>query len=149
MKKFTKYDVKLVKEDCHLYDLPDNIADSSTKARDIIQTVLDLNSSAVEKFGMLCLDTQKRIIGIHILSIGGLTETTVDIRGIFQRALLNNAHKIIVFHNHPGGSTKPSAADIDVTRKIIKAGEVMNIDLLDHVICCDDSHISFRELGIF
>lgn len=149
MKKITTYNVKLIKEECHLYDLPDNVADSSSKVGNIIQTVLDLNSSTVEKFGMLCLDTQKKIIGIHILSIGTLNETLVDIRGIFQRALLNNAHTIIVFHNHPGGNPSPSREDIEATNRIIDAGKVMNIELVDHIICSEQGYTSFREKGLF
>jgi len=149
MKRITTYNVKLIKEECHLYDLPDNVADSSSKAGNIIQTVLDLNSSTVEKFGMLCLDAQKKIIGIHIISIGGLAEATIDMRSIFQRALLNNSHSIIVFHNHPGGGPKPSLPDIDATKRIKEAGRIMGIELIDHIICADEgSYTSFAEQGL-
>lgn len=131
-----------------MYDLPDNVADSSSKAGNIIQTVLDLNSSTVEKFGMLCLDAQKRIIGIHIIFIGGLDETPIDPRAVFQRALLNNAHSIIIFHNHPGGSLKPSLADIKCTERLIKAGQILCINIIDHIIVTDGSYTSFAEKGL-
>jgi len=148
MKKFTTYDVKLVKQECKLYDLPTNKANSSSAASEIIQTVLDLNSSTVEKFGILCLDAQLKVIGIHIVSIGTLTEAVVDMRGVFQRAILNNAHSMILFHNHPGGNSRPSMEDRQITDRIKKAGELLGIQVHDHIICYDGGYTSLAEQGL-
>ena len=152
MKKFTTYDVKLVKQECKLYDLPTNKANSSSAASEIIQTVLDLNSSTVEKFGILCLDAQLKVIGIHIVSIGTLTEAVVDIRGIFQRAILNNARSLILFHNHPGGSSKPSPEDVALTKRVKDAGKLLDIIVNDHIICYEDDcgagYTSLAEQGL-
>jgi len=148
MKKITTYDVKLVKEECKLYDLETTQLKSSSIAGKIIQTVCDLNSATVEKFGIICVDAGMNIIGIHIVTVGGLTESLVDVRGIFQRALLNNAASIFIFHNHPGGSPSPSVQDIEVTNKVQKAGKIMGVKLIDHIIVFDGGYYSFNEKGM-
>ena len=147
-KKITKYGVKLVKEECKVYNFKDLSCDSSQKAINVIEHVFTVHEWTVEKMGMLCLNTQNDIIGVHIVSSGILTETLLDIRGIFQRAILNNSTRFILFHNHPGGGNKPSKADIDATSKIKQAGKLLDLELLDHIILYETSKgISMTELG--
>ncbi len=148
-KKITKYDVKLVKEECKIYDLDDTKVDSSRRAGELVQTVVDIHDWTVEKFGMLCLDAQNNIIGIHILFVGGISETMIDIRVVFQRALLNNACKILLFHNHPSGSPTPSRGDLDATSKIVEAGKIIQIQVVDHIIVYGKGeYTSLAEKGL-
>ena len=148
-KRITTYDVKLIKEESKLYELENVIINSAYNAGNIIQTVCELNDSTVEKFGIICLDTKNKVIGIHIIGIGGLASCNVEIRGIFQRALLNNAMSIILFHNHPSGDPAPSKEDIAITRKIAEAGDVMTIKVLDHIIVGDEGrYVSLAERGV-
>ena len=148
-KRITTYDVKLVKEESKLYELDSEMINSSNDAGNIIQTVCQLNDSTVEKFGIICLNTKNKIIGIHIVNIGGLTACNVEIKSIFQRSLLNNAAGIILFHNHPSGDPAPSKEDIDITNRIVQAGKIMTINVLDHIICGDDGrYVSLAERGL-
>lgn len=147
--QFVKYNVKLVMEECQEYNLPNVIANSAEIAGEIVNKVCKLEDSPVEKFGILCLNAQNRVVGIHIVHVGGIDASIVDVRTVFQRALLNNAVRIIAFHNHPASTEVISASDKEVTRKLKSAGEIMNIKLLDHIIICgENSYVSFKERGL-
>jgi DNA repair protein RadC len=148
-KRITKYDVQLIKESCKTYELDDVVCTSSFVTKNIIKTVTDIHNSAVEKFGILCLNSKHEITGIHIIHVGGITETPIDIRSIFQRALLQNAIGIILFHNHPSGTAKASNADIEATRKIKEAGNILNVKVIDHIIITSELEtISMAEEGL-
>ena len=100
-----------------------------------------------ERFYVLFLDRSNSIFCYKELSCGGISGTVADIRLIFQTALLVHASFIIICHNHPSGSTKPSQADIQLTRKIKEAGELLDIRVLDHIILADDFY-SFANEGL-
>lgn len=80
-----------------------------------------------------------------MVSKGNLNSSIVHPREIFKRAVLNNAASIICMHNHPSGDPTPSQNDIDITKRIDEAGELMGIPLLDHVIIGDGTYISLKE----
>ena len=146
MKQINLYTVKQVKESGGLYNLDSTIIKSPAYAANVIQTVLDLNSETVEKFGILTLNTKMKVVGIHILHIGSLNMSIVDVRSVFQAALLNNACSIICFHNHPSGDPTPSAEDIDVTQKLVDAGKIMGIDVIDQIVVGDNGrYVSIKE----
>jgi len=148
-KRIITYDVKLVKEESKLYEMENVMVNSANAAGEMVELVCNLNDSTVEKFGIICLDTKNKVIGIHIIGVGGLASCNVEIRGIFQRALLNNAMSIILFHNHPSGDPTPSPEDISITRKIAEAGDVMTIKVLDHIIVGDEGrYVSLAERGV-
>lgn len=98
-----------------------------------------------EEMIMLCLNANRQVIGYHKVSVGGMTSSIVDVRTIFTVALQALAVAIIITHNHPSGSCKPSPQDIEVTERIKKAGELLNIPLLDHLIITQDSFFSFKK----
>ena len=100
-----------------------------------------------EYFKVLLLNNNSDILGHAVISEGGITATCADIRIIFQTALLANATAIIISHNHPSGSLRPSADDINLTNKIKSAGEIMNIKVLDHLIITEDDYYSFSDEG--
>lgn len=98
-----------------------------------------------ESFYILYLNNSNQIVGYYLLSTGGITGTLVDVRLVFQGALLTNSVAIIMSHNHPSGTLRPSAADKAITKKIERAGEMLDIKLLDHIIITEDSYYSFTD----
>ncbi len=101
-----------------------------------------------EVFGVLYLVQAGWIKTFEIASEGGITSTTVDPRLIFKRALETEAVSIIVFHNHPSGSLRPSKADEVLTQKLSQASKTMDIKLLDHIIVGDNGYFSFADEGL-
>ena len=100
-----------------------------------------------EECHMLMLDVKNRIMGHKLISRGGITESSVDIRLVLRSALITGATSIVLCHNHPSGVPTPSKADDLLTRKLQDACEVMQIRLLDHVILGSDSYYSYYESG--
>ena len=105
----------------------------------------DFFHSDQEKFYALFLDSKNYILATKLLFVGTINQSFVHPRDIFKEALLNNAVKIICVHNHPSGDVTPSAADIEVTKKLKKIGDLMNIPVIDHVIIGKDKYYSFLE----
>jgi DNA repair protein RadC len=108
-----------------------------------------LRYEQVEKFVCIFLNTKNKILAHEIISIGTLNSTIVHPREVYNRAIAHRASAIIVAHNHPSGDPTPSAADIEMTERLKNAGEIIGIDLLDHVIIGDSSYVSLKEGGLF
>ena len=100
---------------------------------------------SVEQFGIVMLDTKHRVIRIKILSIGSLDTTVVHPREVFREAASASAAAIVLFHNHPSGDPTPSADDLLLTTRMVRAGEVMGIDVIDHLILADQHYYSLIE----
>lgn len=116
---------------------------------EVFQFIAPYLSDAIdEQFWVIYLDNSNKIISHIKISHGGFNSTTVDIRKIFKFALENNAIKIILAHNHPSGSIKPSEADISLTKNIIEAGEILKIQVLDHLIIAGNEYLSFKDHNI-
>jgi DNA repair protein RadC len=98
-----------------------------------------------EHFCVFLLDTQNRIVGKEVISIGTLNASLIHPRETFRTAIRKNSCSIIVVHNHPSGSLEPSPEDMHVTRRLQQAGELLGIELLDHVIVTATAFVSFRE----
>lgn len=109
----------------------------------------------VEHFQVVLLNTRRRLISIEKISKGTLDTILVHPREVFKLAIAANASAIVLVHNHPSGDPTPSEADIKVTRDLIRAGQVLKIEVLDHVILGHHSqhrerdYASLRELGYF
>jgi len=101
-----------------------------------------------EIFAVVFLNQASKILGVEIVSEGGITGTVADPRIILRRALEKDAVKIILCHNHPSGSLKPSKADELLTERMKKAAELMDITLLDHIIVSDEGYYSFADDGV-
>jgi len=101
-----------------------------------------------EQFVVLYLNKAHRLIGGYRLSKGGITGTVADVRLILSVALKTLATAIILAHNHPSNNLRPSMEDEAVTRKIKKAADLMQIDLLDHLILSSDNYYSFGDNGL-
>jgi len=101
-----------------------------------------------EVFRCALLDTKNKIIREEIVSMGSLTASIVHPRDTFKAAIRESAAAVIFIHNHPSGDTRPSQEDILLTRRLVQAGEVLGIQVLDHVIIGDGTHFSFRDNGL-
>lgn len=112
---------------------------------DLLATLLQDEPSEV--FGILCLTTKHGVIAYHEVSRGALDATLVHPREVFKAAILANAAAIILAHNHPSGDPTPSPDDEALTRRLVDAGELLGIQILDHVIVGDGRYLSFQETG--
>ena len=105
-----------------------------------------------EHFCSILLDTKNRVIGINTVSVGILDSTIVHPREVFKPAILCNAASIVVGHNHQSGVPDPSVEDTRLTKRLYEAGEILGIDLLDHVIVGDGTQplrwVSLKERGV-
>lgn len=101
-----------------------------------------------EVFKLLLLDIKNQLIKMSLISKGGLTSSIVHPREVFKEAIKNSAAAVILAHNHPSGIPEPSRDDINVTERLIKAGEIIGIDVLDHIIIGDGIFISMKEKGV-
>jgi DNA repair protein RadC len=100
---------------------------------------------SVEQFGLILLDSKSRIIRTTVLARGTLNSSHVEPRDVFREAVLGGANSIVAFHNHPSGDPTPSADDVTLTHRLVQAGVLMGVDLVDHVILGDVSYCSFKE----
>jgi len=101
-----------------------------------------------EKFIALLLDIKNHVVAANTVSIGTVNASLVHPREIFKVALLCNASAVILAHNHPSGNPTPSHEDIDITNRLKKAGEILGIEVLDHIIIGDNTWTSFKEKGL-
>lgn len=138
-----RYHVKLVTESRLHYN-----GERITSARmisDFLQGI-GFHEQATEEFHALYLNTKHQVIGTEMISKGTLNASLVHPREVFKGALLANAHSLIIAHNHPSGDVNPSGADKQVTQKLVDAGNLMDIQILDHVIIgSTGSYFSFRD----
>jgi len=102
----------------------------------------------IEEFYLLLLNRNNSINGYINVSKGGTAGTVVDLKIVFQAALKTNSQGIIMAHNHPSGNTKPSEADIILTKRIKEAGKLMEIQILDHIILTAEGYFSFADEGM-
>ena len=137
------YRLCLVKEKTVEYgkvNMPDNVIE--------IMKQLGCEQWSEEYVYAFCMDASNQIIGIHEISHGTTNASICSPKDIFKRALSNNATAIIVTHNHPSGDPTPSKEDCKITRKVVEAGKLLGIDVLDHIILGDRYYFSFSEQGL-
>ena len=105
----------------------------------------ELNESKVEKFIAVLLNTKNEVINWDVISIGSLNASIVHPREVFNRAIKRSAASLIVVHNHPSGHIDPSREDINITKRLFEAGQLIGIPLIDHIIIGRDKYYSFKE----
>ncbi|NLK44482.1 MAG: DNA repair protein RadC [Tissierellia bacterium] len=101
-----------------------------------------------EHFRVVLLDTKNQIIVAEEISVGTLNASIVHPRDVFKAAIKRNANSIILIHNHPSGDPTPSNEDINITNRLLEAGNLIGIRVLDHIIIGDNKYISFKEKNI-
>lgn len=122
------------------------VVNSSTDVADFLQ--IKLKDYKHEVFAVVFLNRSNKVNNFQIVSEGGITGTVADPRIILKRALEEDAVSIILCHNHPSGSLKPSKADEELTHKIKEAAKYFDIKIMDHLIVSDDGYYSFADEGI-
>ena len=101
-----------------------------------------------EHFVVLALDSRNRPIGANTVSIGTLSASLVHCREVYKFAILANAAAVILAHNHPSGETSPNRDDIELTQRLVQAGQILGIEVLDHVIVGGQAFCSLKEQGV-
>ncbi len=111
----------------------------------VFNELKNIRSSKKEHFIVFFLDVRNQVIKREIISIGILNSSLVHPREVFEPAIKNTASQIIITHNHPSGDSQPSTEDIQITKRLVKAGEILGIEIIDHVIVTADSYFSMKE----
>ncbi|PJN67770.1 JAB domain-containing protein [Bacillus mycoides] len=135
--------LKMVKESSLLYK--ERRVKSPEDASLLFKQFLD--GADREYFIVLCLDMKNQPTAINVCHIGSLNSSIVHPREVLKPAIISNAASIIVAHNHPSNDPTPSREDLEVTKRLMEAGKVVGIDVLDHLIVCEESFISLKEKG--
>ena len=102
-----------------------------------------------ECFAVLLLNTRRKVRGHQLVTIGTMDTLLVHPREVFRVAVIASTSALVLMRNHPSGDPTPSEADIKVTRDLVRAGQIMKIEVLDHVVIGRPNHTSLRELGYF
>jgi len=120
-----------------------------TSPREIALHLLpQFGASPVEQFGLVLLDSKLHILRIKIIAIGSLDATVAHPREVFREAAVASAAAIVLFHNHPSGDPTPSAEDLELTARMLDAGDVMGIHVVDHIILAAHRYFSLQEAGL-
>ena len=121
------------------------IVKSSQDAYDYLIGAWSPQIERLEEFVILCLNRANKVLGFSKISSGGISGTVADPKVIFQVASKSNASSILLAHNHPSGNTNPSDNDIQLTKKLKKAGEFLELNVLDHLIITPHTYFSFAD----
>ena len=138
------YETLTIKEEVNLYLRPFTRYNS---AEQVFDTFSFLRRETKEYFFAVHLDGKNRICCIDEVSVGSLNQSIVHPREVFKTALLSSAAALILLHNHPTGDPTPSREDIEITRRLKEAGDLIGVKILDHVII-GDSFLSFVNIGL-
>ncbi len=106
-----------------------------------------IGSEKKEHFVIMFFDVKNKLI-VDDVSIGILNASLVHPREVFKKAILNNTSHVIIAHNHPSGDPSPSNEDIDTTKRLVEAGKILGISVIDHLIITEDGYISFKEKNL-
>lgn len=132
-----------------LYSAPPDLSRSIKGPQDVADLVMgEMQYLDREHFRALLLNSKNRVIRVETISVGTLNTSMVHPRELFKTAIKHSAAGIILVHNHPSGDPTPSAQDIDITKRLIDAGKLLGIEVLDHVIIGNNSFRSFKEDGL-
>ncbi|KEQ22580.1 RadC family protein [Paenibacillus tyrfis] len=107
----------------------------------------DLRYLQKEHFVCLFLNTKNHVIGQETLSMGSLNASIVHPREVFRAAIKRSSASIVCAHNHPSGDPTPSPEDVEISKRLVQAGEIVGIDVLDHIVIGDKRYVSLKELG--
>ena len=114
---------------------------------DVVPALADIVGQRKEFFVCLFLNARNQVIHKEVVSIGSLCASIVHPREVFRAAVQHSAASVILAHNHPSGDASPSKADIDLTQRLVDAGRIMGIDVLDHIVVAESDFVSFKERG--
>lgn len=125
----------------------DKKMNSPEKVVVLARQFLRLHEQSEEYLYMICMNVKLKMTSVFELSHGNVNSSIVSVREMFQKALLANAVSIIVIHNHPSGDPTPSREDIQVTKRMVDAGDLLGVQVLDHIIIGQPGYSSLKEKG--
>jgi DNA repair protein RadC len=128
--------------------LKDKKSEIYLKPQDVWEELKDLRDHKKEHFIIFYLDSRNQEIKREVISIGSLNASLVHPREVFEPAVRNLAAQIILAHNHPSGETDPSEEDIKLTKRLVEAGKILGIEVIDHIIVAKDKYTSFKNKGL-
>jgi DNA repair protein RadC len=118
-------------------------------AQDVVNLIgTDMRHLPREEFRILLLNTRCQVIAVKTVSVGTLNGSLVHPREVFREAIARSSHSLICAHNHPSGDPSPSPDDIAITRRLVEAGRLIDIEVLDHVIIGERGSLSLKERGL-
>ena len=153
--RITKYKTKLTEDQKAVLEKEfsvncpevDRKMNSPEKAAHLARHFLRLHEQTEEYLYMICMNVKLEMTSVFELSHGNVNSSIVSVREMFQKALLANAVSIIVMHNHPSGDPTPSREDIQVTKRMVDAGDLLGVQVLDHIIIGRPGFSSLKEKG--
>ena len=128
--------------------LKDKKAEIYLKSEDVWEELKDLRDHKKEHFVILYLDSRNQEIKREIISVGSLNANLVHPREVFEPAVRNLAAQIILAHNHPSGDPEPSEDDLEINRRLVEAGKILGIEVVDHIIIARDGFFGFKDKGL-
>lgn len=147
MKSIEIQKIALVKDKTFKYEPFDTPLCTSNNVAELGRK-MGIHENAEEVFCVFCLNTKGYVVAFHEVLRGAIDSSLVHPREVFKRALLSNASSIILLHNHPSGESEPSCEDIKTTRRLVDAGKLLGIPVLDHIVLCDDNYTAMSLEGI-
>ena len=108
----------------------------------------EIGNKMKENFYILSLTTRNNLIGVDKVSTGTLSASLAHPREVFLPAIKNSASTVIIVHNHPSGDTQPSEDDLEITKRLVEAGKILGVDVVDHIIVAKDNYFSFKDKGL-
>jgi DNA repair protein RadC len=130
------------------WQLPsDSSAPPVTTPREALLQFQELRSSPAERFKVLYLNSRNQPLACETVAVGGLNSAALQPREVFGPALERSAAAVILAHNHPSGDPTPSPEDLAVTQRLLEAGRLLGVEVLDHLVICADRYRSVREAG--
>jgi DNA repair protein RadC len=107
-----------------------------------------IKDKAKEHFKLILLNARNKILGISTISIGSLNASIVHPREVFKDAIVHNAYSVVLAHNHPSGDPEPSEDDLTITRRLVEAGKILGVEVIDHIIISKNGFFSFKDKGL-
>ncbi len=128
--------------------LKSKIAGLYLKPEDVWKELKEIRDHKKEHFVIFFLDTRNQEIKREIISVGSLNANLVHPREVFEPAVKNLAGQVILAHNHPSGDPDPSEDDLELNKRLVEAGKILGIEVIDHIIVAKDKYLSFKEKGL-
>ena len=128
--------------------LKGKLASLYLKPEDVWKELKEIREHKKEHFIIFFLDSRNQEIKREVVSIGSLNASLVHPREVFEPAVKNLAAQVILAHNHPSGDPEPSEDDLEINKRLVEAGKILGIDIVDHIVICKDSYVSFKEKGL-
>lgn len=118
------------------------------KPEDVWKELKEIRDHKKEHFVIFYLDSRNQEIKREVISVGSLNANLVHPREVFEPAVKNLVAQVILAHNHPSGNPQPSEDDLELNKRLVEAGKILGIEVIDHIIVARDKYLSFREKGL-